>query len=336
MWASMRARSRAVSAASIAAERLGYACAAINASSWARRVSGTVAVTLLWVRAMGFLPPEQQKRSKHRNDTTKDHIKNKGATKGSLCKEEATCLRAGPRRDALFLRILGRRRHQGPHQRLVRGDPVGDRVPLRAVPLLELHASTPLMIATGEGDWWEQALCPQLLERRWREGEVVESPLHLWPRQWLVAKFPHGRAQRLRGENALQHTTYPTCRADITFRTSPPAPGIDVLEHILDERKVSPRAVPDRANEANGRLPGRHHVLLRAGRERPHDLVAGEANLGRFLQGRRGHPALRRMTQLGWATLTRSQVAFWSSPGGGTARCWTTKPYWAAWVSRMA
>src|SRR2546422_9680555 len=65
--------------------------------------------------------------------------------------------RAGPRRDALLLRILGRRRlHQGPHQRLVRGDPVGDRVPLRAVLVLELHASTPLMIATGEGDWWEQ------------------------------------------------------------------------------------------------------------------------------------------------------------------------------------
>ena len=27
-------------------------------------------------------------------------------------------------------------------------------------------------------------------------------------------------------------------------------------------------------------------------------------------------PPLRRMTQSGWATLTRSQVAFWSSPGG--------------------
>ena len=37
-------------------------------------------------------------------------------------------------------------------------------------------------------------------------------------------------------------------------------------------------------------------------------------------------PALRRMTQSGWATLTRSQVAFWSSPGGCTARCCTVKP----------
>ena len=55
--------------------------------------------------------------------------------------------------------------------------------------------------------------------------------------------------------------------------------------------KWRPRAIPGRADEANGRLPGRHHVLLRAGRVRPHDLVAGEADLGRFLQGRRGHDA---------------------------------------------
>src|SRR6266511_6158242 len=46
-------------------------------------------------------------------------------------------------------------------------------------------------------------------------------------------------------------------------------------------------------------------------------------------------PKVRRMTQSGWATLTRSQVAFWSSPGGGIARCCTAKPYWAAWWSRM-
>ena len=37
-------------------------------------------------------------------------------------------------------------------------------------------------------------------------------------------------------------------------------------------------------------------------------------------------PWARRMTQSGWATLTRSQVAFWSSPGGGTAKCCTVKP----------
>ena len=38
-------------------------------------------------------------------------------------------------------------------------------------------------------------------------------------------------------------------------------------------------------------LPGWHDVLLRAGRRIPHDLVAGDTNLGRFLQGGWGHEA---------------------------------------------
>src|SRR5437773_7226336 len=108
MWASMRARSRAVSAASIAAERLGYAWAAINASSCASMVSGTVAVTLTWVRAMGFIPPEQQNRSKHGKYMVKDHIKNKGTKERKAMSRGVTRLRPITWRDALVLRILCR------------------------------------------------------------------------------------------------------------------------------------------------------------------------------------------------------------------------------------
>src|SRR5438093_279198 len=52
----------------------------------------------------------------------------------------STPLRTSPRRDPLLLRILRRcRLHQGPHQRLIRRNPVTDDSPLRAVPLLEPH-----------------------------------------------------------------------------------------------------------------------------------------------------------------------------------------------------
>src|SRR5215831_247904 len=78
-------------------------------------------------------------------------------------------LRADPRRDPLLLRILRRRRlHQGPHQRLIWRNPVGEHGPLRAVPLMELHTPAPLMIAAREGERGEQALRPQFFERRWR------------------------------------------------------------------------------------------------------------------------------------------------------------------------
>src|SRR5262249_20769968 len=143
-------------------------------------------------------------------------------------------LRADPRRDPLLLRILRRRRlHQGPHQRLIWRNPVGEHGPLRAVPLLELHTPAPLMIAAREGERGEQALRPQFLEPRWRDREMFEPPLHLHPAQGLVAKVAHGGADRLCDEQGAQHTPGPKRRANITLRPEPLVPGIDVLEDIL-------------------------------------------------------------------------------------------------------
>ena len=81
------------------------------------------------------------------------------------------------------------------------------------------------MIAAREGDRGEQALRPQLLERRGREGEVVEPPLHLRARQGLVAEVAHGRAQRLRGEQAAQHARHPTAACRHPLPAPPPCPG---------------------------------------------------------------------------------------------------------------
>src|SRR5215831_9470996 len=77
----------------------------------------------------------------------------------------------------------------------------------------------------------------------------------------------------------------------LSWRKWPLAPGIDVLHDVLDEREVGPRGMIGGADEAAGRLPGQHHVLLRAGRRIPHHLVAGKADLGRLLHGGRGHDA---------------------------------------------
>ena len=93
------------------------------------------------------------------------------------------------------------------------------------------------------GERGEQALCSQLLQIRGCEGEVFEPPLHLHAGHGLVAEVAHGRADALRSEQGAQHTPDPRRRADIAFQPSPLAPGIDVLEYLLDEREVgSPRA----------------------------------------------------------------------------------------------
>src|SRR5262249_51461235 len=161
----------------------------------------------------------------------------------------------------------------------IRRNPVGDDRPLRAVPLLELDAPAPLMIAAGEGKRRDQALCPKLLDIGWRDGEVFQPPLHLRSRQRLIPEFSHGPTDRLRGEKARQHAPEPVRGTDITFRTRSFASGIDIFEHILDEREVSPRAMKVRTDVANSRLAGRHRVLLRAGPPIPHDLVTREADL---------------------------------------------------------
>ena len=58
------------------------------------------------------------------------------------------------------------------HQRLIRRHPVGEHRPLRTVPLLELHAATPLMITTGEGERWKQPLRPQPFHASHRHRSV--------------------------------------------------------------------------------------------------------------------------------------------------------------------
>src|SRR6516165_2003947 len=96
----------------------------------------------------------------------------------------------------------------------------------------------PLMIAAREGDRRDQALCPYLFERCRCEAEVFEPPLHLRARQGLVAEVAHGCADLLRREQAAQHARDPKLRADIPFRPRPLAAGVDILEDVLDERKV--------------------------------------------------------------------------------------------------
>src|SRR5690348_4298487 len=56
-------------------------------------------------------------------------------------------LRAIARRDAFLFRVFRRRLlDHGTHDRLVRFDPVGDGIPLPAVPLQELHRASALVI----------------------------------------------------------------------------------------------------------------------------------------------------------------------------------------------
>src|SRR5262249_40077283 len=166
------------------------------------------------------------------------------------------------------------------------------------------------MIAAGQGKWGDESLRPQFLEPSGGETEGFKPRLHLQPPQGPVPRCTHGPAPRLPPEQAVQNAPDPQRGADITLRPRPLPPCIDVLAYLLDEREVGSSAVPARADKAHGRLLGQYRVLLRVGRKRPYDLITGDADLGCFLQAFRAvgvlTPVLRRMTQSGWATWTRS------------------------------
>ena len=173
------------------------------------------------------------------------------------------------------------------------------------------------MITTRQAERRQQALRAHLLEPGGSEAEVLEPPLHLRAGQGLVAEFAHGRAQRLRGEQAAQHAPHPRRRADILFRPRPLAPGIDVLEYLLDEREVG-LPMPYQFAQMKPMAASPAGIISCSVQ-----VASGPTILSRgtptwaasFRAVVVMTPTVRRMTQSGWATLTRSQVAFWSSPG---------------------
>src|SRR6185436_15823429 len=89
-------------------------------------------------------------------------------------------LRAVARRDLVFLRVLrGGRFDHRPHDRLVGRDPIGDRLPLLAVPLLELDRRAALMVHARHLERRHQPYRAQLFQALFVDVEILERPAHL-------------------------------------------------------------------------------------------------------------------------------------------------------------
>src|SRR6185369_16788938 len=84
------------------------------------------------------------------------------------------------RRDLVFLRVLRRRGfHHGPNDRLVGRNPVRYRLPLLAVPLLELDRRATLVVHARNLERRHQADRTQLLQALLVDVQVLERPAHL-------------------------------------------------------------------------------------------------------------------------------------------------------------
>ena len=155
---------------------------------------------------------------------------------------------------------------------------------------------------------------PPALKPGSREAEVFEPPLHLrpgqgWPKWRMAVRIP-SVVSRARSMPRVQRPVPTSCRP------RPLAPGIDIGEHLLDEREVSSQPCQSAQMKPMAASPaGTTSCSVQVG-VGPTILSRGKPTwAASFRAVAVKTPLLRKMTQPGWATLTRSQVAFWSSPG---------------------
>src|SRR6266850_138061 len=100
-------------------------------------------------------------------------------------------LRAVARRDLLLGGVLGRRvLDQRRDDGVVGGVPVGNDVPLLAVPLVDAAQSRTFMVGARHLDRSDHALEAELLDALSSEVEVLDAPAHLLTRHRLVGTWP--------------------------------------------------------------------------------------------------------------------------------------------------
>src|SRR3989442_1569393 len=154
-------------------------------------------------------------------------------------------LAAVARSDVLFLGIRSRGLlDHRPHQFAIRLDPIGDHLPLVAVPLQELHRAASFVVHARHLERLHEARCAELLEACVADLQVLDAPADLLAGQRLLAVFLLRLADRLDGNDAVHHTAVVVDAADprLIFHLTL-ALGVDVLLDVLYHREVSARYI---------------------------------------------------------------------------------------------
>src|SRR6266542_7153562 len=157
------------------------------------------------------------------------------------------------RRDAFLLGVGGRGffDHRA-HDRLIRFDPVGDDVPLLAVPLLELDRAASLVIHAGDLDRLQESDGAELLQALLIDVQVLQTPAHLLAGQRFLAELRLGGADRLRVQDAVNDAPVVIDRAEtrevLQVRLVPAR--VEILLDVLENREIRSRRMKGRRDVA--------------------------------------------------------------------------------------
>src|SRR5262249_36075134 len=160
----------------------------------------------------------------------------------------------------------------------IRVDPVADRVPLRAVPLLELHRAAALVVRARELDGLEQAERAQLLQARVVDVQVLEAPAHLFTGERALAELRLRDADRLDVQDRVLDAEVVVDAAEaLGILEVALALVEDVLLDLLQHREVGARRTGGDRDVALGGRAGGRRVLFGVRPDVAYDVVDGEA-----------------------------------------------------------
>src|SRR3954467_12879312 len=146
-------------------------------------------------------------------------INEKAARRRPWSADSLLFLGAVARGDALFLRVLrGVFLDLGAHELAVGLHPVGQHLPLGAVPLLEFDQARAFVVQARHLEWRHQADRAQFLQALLVDVEVLDAPAHLLAGNRLaLAELVLRVADRLGGDDARAHAARVVDRADASL-----------------------------------------------------------------------------------------------------------------------
>src|SRR5262245_48151883 len=149
-----------------------------------------------------------------------------------------------------------------PHDLAHGGNPVGELLPLFAVPLLDKDRAIAFMVIAGHLDRSRKPREPQFLQACLRQVEMLKPPPHLLTRQWLVAELGHSCAHGFYVVHGIDETTVVQDFADIIGLRRSLVAVVDLLDDGGVQWKICANAMEIARFIPFGSLTRRDHVYF--------------------------------------------------------------------------
>src|SRR5690606_4377608 len=165
-----------------------------------------------------------------------------------------------------------------PDDVLFRLNPVGQDLPLLAVPLLDLRAAATLVVGAAHPHRLQQIGEAKRVDTLRREVQVLDAPAHLLTGERLLAVLLLRGAHGFGYEHGIHDAAIVADAAEIVAVTAALSGLADMLHDLPVDRVVLAGAVEVQRLVPLGGVAGRNHRIVLAGVPDAEDALARETN----------------------------------------------------------